>query len=100
MTKRTPIAILLLPIVTLGIYSLYWLVRTKTEMNNCGAEIPTAWLLVIPFAGFWWEWKFGEGVDKVTHGHMSTGVAFLLLFFLGNIGAMIIQSELNKEATR
>jgi hypothetical protein len=68
-------------------------------MNSSGADIPTAWLLVIPFAGFWWEWKFGEGVDRVTHGRMSAGVAFLLLFFLGNIGAMIIQSELNKVAT-
>jgi len=99
MTKRTPVAVLLLPIVTLCIYWLYWLVQTKTEMNSCGAEIPTAWLLVIPFADIWWEWKFGEGVERVTHGRMSTGVAFLLLLFLGNIGAMIIQSELNKVAT-
>jgi hypothetical protein len=99
MTKRTPVAVLLLPLVTLSIYWLYWLVQTKTEMNSSGADIPTAWLLVIPFAGFWWEWKFGEGVDRVTHGRMSAGVAFLLLFFLGNIGAMIIQSELNKVAT-
>lgn len=99
MKKRTPVAVLLLPFVTFGIYSLYWLVRTKTEMNSCGAEIPTAWLLLIPFADIWWGWKFGEGVARVTRGRMSTGVAFLLICFLGNIGAMIIQSELNKVAT-
>jgi len=99
MQKRSPVAVLLLPFVTFGFYSLYWLVRTKTEMNSCGAEIPTAWLLLIPFVSYWWVWKFGEGVERVTHERMSTGVAFLLLCLLGNIGAMIIQSELNKVAT-
>ncbi len=98
MQKRSPVAVLLLPFVTFGFYSLYWLVRTKTEMNSCGADIPTAWLLLIPFAGIWWLWKFGEGVERVTHERMSTGVAFLLLLFLEFIGAMIIQSELNKVA--
>ncbi len=98
MQQRSLAAVLLLPFVTFGFYSLYWMVQTKTEMNSCGAEIPTAWLLLIPFVNIWWLWKFSEGVANVTRERMSTGVAFLLMFFLEPIGAMIIQNELNKVA--
>jgi hypothetical protein len=84
-----------LPFVTFGIYSLYWLVRTKTELNDAGARIPTAFLLIIPLANLYWLWKFGEGVDYVTDRRMSTGVVFLLILFLDIIGSAIVQSQLN-----
>ena len=96
MTKRSPASILLLPFVTFGIYSLYWLVRTKTEMNSAGADIPSAILIIIPIANLYWLWKFGVGVEHVTNGRMSAPVAFLLEFFLGFIGQAVIQSELNR----
>ena len=48
MKNRNPIAVALLPLITFGIYSLYWQVKTKGEMNSLGADIPTAWLIVIP----------------------------------------------------
>ncbi len=100
MQKRSLAAVLLLPFVTFGFYSLYWIVWTKTEMNSCGAEIPTAWLVLIPFVNIWWLWKFNEGVAEVTRERISTGVGFLLMLFLEPIGSMIIQSELNKVATQ
>jgi hypothetical protein len=87
--------VFLLPFVTFGIYALYWLVRTKTELNAAGAKIPTAILLIVPIANLYWLWKFGEGVDYVTDRRMSTGVAFLLVLFLDIIGSAIIQSQLN-----
>lgn len=40
-TKRSLIKIYLLGIVTLGIYFIYWMVMTKRELNELGAEIPT-----------------------------------------------------------
>ena len=99
MTKRNPIAVLILSIITFGIYGPYWLVVTKNDMKRRGADIPTAWLIIIPFVNLWWEWKFSEGVEKVTNGGMSAPIAFILLWFLGMIGGAIIQSELNKVAT-
>ena len=44
MQKRSPISVILLTIVTLGIYGIYWQVKTKGEMNALGADIPTALL--------------------------------------------------------
>lgn len=95
MKNRSVVGILLLTIVTLGIYSIYWQVSTKIEMNKRGATIPTAWLLIVPIVNIWWLWKYSEGVDKETNGHYSTVISFILLFLLGTIGQMIIQHEFN-----
>jgi len=98
MTRRSPISIILLSIITLGIYYLVWYVSTKNEMNAKGASIPTAWLLIIPIANVFWMWEFGKGVEVVTSKAMGAGSAFALLFFLGTIGGAIVQSNLNKVA--
>ncbi|MDQ3123932.1 MAG: DUF4234 domain-containing protein [bacterium] len=96
MKKRSPAAVLLLPFITLGIYSIYWAVSTKGEMNKLGANIPTAWLLIVPFVNIWWMWKHSEGVEQVTSEKMSAILAFILQFLLGFIGQAIIQDSLNK----
>lgn len=98
MKHRSPIAVALLSLVTLGIYSLYWLVKTKDEMNKRGANIPTAWLIIIPFVSIWWTWKYSEGVEQVTNNKMSTVIAFILLFLLGSIGEAIVQHTFNESA--
>ena len=99
MQHRNPIMVIFLSLITLGIYTLVWDVRTKNEMNAKGAQIPTAWLLIIPFVNYFWLWKFSEGVEIVTSKEMGAGVAFCLQFFLGVIGMAIIQDKLNKVAT-
>src|SRR5271155_6209164 len=97
MKKRNPIAVLLLPFITCGIYSWYWIVSTKNEMNKLGAHIPTAWIWLIPFVGsIWWLWKYSEGVEHVTKGKLGGVLAFLLFFFLGVIGHAIVQDLFNK----
>ena len=80
MNNRSPIAVFFLTLVTLGIYGIVWFVKTKDEMNELGAEIPTFWLNLIPFVGIWWMWKYAEGVEQegidvrdllhqLAHGH-------------------------------
>jgi len=98
MQHRDPIMVFLLSIITLGIYGLFWAVTTKNQMNDKGAQIPTAWLIIIPIVNFWWWWKFCEGVELVTNKGMGAAVAFLLVLFLEIIGMAIIQNELNKVA--
>lgn len=96
MKQRSVIAVLLLPFVTFGIYSLYWAVKTKGEMNRLGESIPTAWLLIIPIIGpIWWYFKYSKGVEHVSHGKMGTAISFLLLYLLGFIGQAIIQDTFN-----
>lgn len=96
MKHRSPIAVLLLPFVTFGIYAIYWEVVTKIEMNKRGANIPTAWLIIVPIVNIWWLWKYSEGVEQVTGNKMSGVMSFILLFLLGFIGAAIVQDSFNK----
>lgn len=100
MTRRSPIGIILLSIITLGIYYIVWYVSAKSEMNANGAKIPTAWLLIIPIANWYWMWEFSKGVELVTKKQMEAVVSFLLLFFLGTIGGAIVQNSLNKVAVK
>ncbi len=96
MKKRSPVAVLLLPFVTFGIYSIVWQVKTKGELNSQGAQIPTAWLIIVPLVNIWWLWKYSEGVELVTKKEMSAIVSFVLLYLLGFIGSAILQNEFNK----
>lgn len=96
MKHRDPILLVVLSIVTFGIYGLFWYVSVKNEMNRRGAKIPTAWLIIIPFVNYYWMWKFSEGAEKVTKGKMSGPVAFILIFLLGIIGGAIVQNSLNQ----
>jgi hypothetical protein len=54
MSKRNPIAVLILSIITLGIYGIWWFVTTKGEMVAKGAEIPTCWRMIIPIVNWFW----------------------------------------------
>jgi hypothetical protein len=66
MKPRNPALVIIFSIVTLGIYALYWFVKTKREMNSIGVSIPTAWLIIIPFVNIYWLWKYCDGVEVVT----------------------------------
>ena len=95
MEKRNPGKILLLGILTCGIYIIFWRIWTKDEMNARGTQIPTAWLWLIPFGFFYWLWKYCEGVEKVTNGELSTAAAFLWNF-VPIVPIFVIQNALNK----
>ena len=45
---RNIFLVYLFSFITFGIYTIYWLVSTKEEMNTLGATIPTAWLIIVP----------------------------------------------------
>lgn len=97
MKQRKIWAVIVLGIVTLGIYSWYWAVKTKGEMNKLGESIPTAWFWLIPIAGsIYWYWKYSEGVEHVSKEKMSWVLAFILLYLLGAIGQGIVQDSFNK----
>jgi hypothetical protein len=97
MKKRNPIAVFLFGLITLGLYSWYWAVKTKGEMNKLGEKVPTAWIWLIPIVGsIWWYWKYSEAVENVTHKELNKVLAFVVLYLLGSIGQAIIQDYFNK----
>ena len=96
MTRRSPIAVFLLAFPTIGIYSWYWAVKTKTELNRRGGTIPTAWIWLIPIVGaIYWYWKYSAAVGTATRGKMTPVVAFVLLMLTGSIGQAVLQSTYN-----
>lgn len=99
MKKRNPIAVALLPFITFGIYGIYWEVKTKGEMVELGAEIPTAWLIIVPIVNIWWLWKYCQGVQKVTGDKLNGVLAFVLIWLLSSIGAAIIQDSFNNNVS-
>ena len=99
MQQRNPIGVALLSLVTIGIYAIVWFVKTKGEMNERGAEIPTAWLLIVPFVNFYWLWKYSQGVEKVSAEKMTAPVAFILLWLTSIVGQAIVQDTFNKVGT-
>lgn len=96
MTRRSPILVLILSFITFGIYSIYWFVSTKGELVARGADIPTSWLIIVPFANFWYLWKWCEGAEHVTNSAVTSVLAFILILVLGPIGQMVLQAKFNK----
>jgi hypothetical protein len=99
MTQRSPAAVFFLSLITFGIYSIVWQVKTKNELNKLGAEIPTAWLLIVPLANLYWIWKYAEGVEQVSKGKVTAVLTLILLLLLSIVGMAILQGEFNKLAT-
>jgi hypothetical protein len=100
MKQRDPAGVFILTFITIGIYGVVWSVTTKGEMNRLGAQIPTAWIWLIPFAWFYWIWKYAEGVELVTGGASTAGGAFCLSIipFVNLFAAPVIQSAFNRIA--
>lgn len=97
MTNRSPIMVILLSILTLGIYVIIWLVKTKREMVALGAEIPTSWLLIVPIANLIYLYKYFMGVEFVTKGEKQ-GMMLFLIWILGlaPVSMYIAQEAFNK----
>lgn len=92
--KRNIVLIYILIFLTLGIYFIYWEYKTKNEINELGANIPTAWLLIIPIANIYWLYKYSEGFSKYVKKD-DTVLWFLIFFLIGIVMPVIVQSELN-----
>jgi len=94
--RRNPALVIIFTIITFGIYGMYWFVKTKNEINSLGAEIPTAWLLIIPIANLYWEYKYAEGFSKYVKKDDNAVLWFFLLLFVTPVAMIIFQVELNK----
>lgn len=99
MKKRNLAAVVLLSIVTFGIYFIVWLVKTTREMRALGATIPNCFLMVIPIVSFYWFWRYSEGVEKVTKGKWATGLVFILFLFIGIGGQLLTQLAFNEDSS-
>lgn len=91
--KRSPFLILILFMITFGIYSLFWFFSTTKEIRKAGQSLPNLIMLFIPIANIIFYWKYSEALGKITNKN-EVGT-FMLLLFLFPIGMMVAQSKLN-----
>jgi hypothetical protein len=96
LNRRSAAAVFFLPLITFGIYWIVWLAKTRGELKSQGADVPTTWLIIVPFVSIWWLWKLAAGIAQVTGG--GVGGKFALLLLLGNIGATFVQAGMNTRA--
>ena len=93
---RSPIVIIVLSIITFGIYAIYWVVKTKEEINSLGAKIPTAWLMIIPIVNIYFFYRYAEGFSIFVKKDNSPILWFLLYLVIAPVAMILIQIELNK----
>lgn len=97
MKKRSPIAVFLTSLLTVGIYNLFWMYQTKEEANSRSASIPTMWMIIIPFVCFYWIWKWAEGIEVATNKKIIAVLPFAMLFLIPlGVGPAIVQSKINE----
>jgi len=97
--KRDIVLVYLYGILTLGIYFIYWEISTKNEVNSeFKTDIPTGWLIIIPFANIYWLYKYTEAFVTKVKGDDDTALWFLVFLLAGVIMPWMVQSELNKLA--
>lgn len=107
MKDRSPIAVVILSIVTFGIYDLYWLVKTKEVLNKeTKFHTPSIWILFVPFLllvicyvgiivstvsthGSLQTSQYGQAVSTP---HTGLTIIFLIGSFLGGILTFIVSA--------
>jgi hypothetical protein len=102
MTNRSVPLVIILGLITFGIYPLIWFHMTRGELlnNKVVEKMQSPWLVLIPFIGIIFYiifiWQYSGAVEKVTNGKYSQVIALVLLLLLGGIGQGIIQAAYNE----
>jgi hypothetical protein len=101
---RNMIMQVVLAIVTLGIYTIYWYYVTLDEMHkaNGKAEGAGMWtvLLLIPLANLFAYWHHSSEYAGFTDGKYPGIAIFILWIVFSPVVWFLIQSDLNRAATR
>ena len=101
--KRHPAFVLIMSLITFGIYFLYWSYLTGVELNQSTDYKFPAWLIflgLIPGIGIIFAiafyWMHSKAVNRLTG--FSNIALFLLWHFLAPVAIVLAQIELNKKA--
>jgi Domain of unknown function (DUF4234) len=98
MIQRSVATVVILTIVTFGIYGIIWYWTNATEMKNKGYDVMHPIMIFIPIANIIFMWKFCGGVEKATNGKFSQVISLILILVLGIIGMALIQNAYNEVA--
>jgi len=93
--ERSLASMVLLLLITFGLYFIYWSVKTKNEIKCMGTFIPTGLLIVIPFGNFYFWYKYSEAFVKHIKKDSDPVLYFILLAFVPIVGMFVVQSIIN-----
>lgn len=82
--KRGLVEVALLTLFTFGIYYVYWSVVTGRELRRAGGNVPNAFLIIIPFASFYFWYMYAKSYVQIvrnSNDDMDVLVYFLLTLF-------------------
>lgn len=96
--KRNPVWVVIFSIITLGIYLIYWFVQTKNEINSLGANIPSAWLLIVPLGNIYLIYRYCDAFSEHVKRDRLGVAWFLVVCVCPPVMPIIVQVELNKLA--
>lgn len=97
--RRDPVLVVIFSIITVDIYLIYWFVKTKEEIKSLGAQIPTAWLLIVPIGNIYLLYRYCEGFSEYIKKDRMGVIWFLLAVTVFPVFPVIVQVELNKLAS-
>lgn len=95
MKRRGLASVIIFSIITLGIYNIFWAYLTAKEMRTKGANIPHFILYFIPFANYYWMYRYSMAIEQVSNGKMSGVLVFIMFFFTGIGGTIVAQIGMN-----
>ena len=99
---RNIVMVLILFVITFGIYGLYWFYSTANELiqRNKQDENPFIWLIMalIPIVNLFAIWKHAQAVELMTEEKVNGMVLFLLWVVIAPVAIIVTQMELNKRA--
>ena len=100
--QRSPIAVILLTLLTCGFYGLFWYYSTADELHGKGkletSPVLLLLLMFIPPLGLFSVWKHSAGIEALSDGNTSGVLLFILAIFFFPAQLFIAQTELNKHA--
>jgi len=102
--KRNPWMVILLSIITGGIYTLIWFIMTAKELHentSSGPKPSMLWFLLIPGVNFFvlliFLWKYFKAIGELTGANNI--MLFILYLVISPVSIYMTQTELNKKAT-
>jgi len=95
--ERSPVMVLILGIITLGIYLIYWLYQAFKQVLEDSDSSPVLWLIgmLVPLLNVVIIWKFSMTVEEYSGGETDGILIFILYLVFAPAAIYIIQRDLN-----
>jgi len=101
--KRNPFLVFLFALITFGIYMLYWIYSTTTELKTATQSAPNPMLVLlflVPivniFVALYFYWNYSKAINELTG--FNNVVLFLLWIAIAPVAMIISQVQLNTKA--